>query len=42
MEILFPLLLAGGFLWWVLWLTLRAEDRKDASKKTEGASGPDP
>ena len=42
MEIVIPLLLGGGFLWWALWLTLRKEDRKDASDKGEGASGPSP
>ena len=35
MEILIPLLLAGGLLWWALWLTLRRDGRKDASKQNE-------
>ena len=42
MEILLPLLIAGGFLWWAMWLTLRKEDRKNASKESESASGPSP
>jgi hypothetical protein len=42
MEIVLPLLIAGGLLWWALWLTVRKEEEKDAANKGDGASGPSP